>query len=62
MIRSPRAREFPEPHYHSLNQFMICLSGKYEYTWRGRDRGQLLLQSQGQRARPGDEDCGDRGL
>lgn len=22
----------PQPHYHSSNQFMFCLSGRYEYT------------------------------
>ena len=47
MIRFAKGAGIPQPHYHSSNQFMICLSGKYEYTATGvvLTAGQLLLQS-----------------
>ena len=67
MIKFAKGAGIPQPHYHSSNQFMFCLQGRYEYTSTGvgADRRQLLLQSEGQRARPGDRARGygrDRGL
>ena len=35
LIRFAKGSGIPQPHYHSSNQFMICLSGKYEYTSTG---------------------------
>jgi Uncharacterized conserved protein, contains double-stranded beta-helix domain len=35
MIRFAKGAGIPQPHYHASNQFMICLSGKYEYTSTG---------------------------
>ena len=35
LIRSDKGAGIPAPHYHASNQFMICLSGKYEYTSTG---------------------------
>jgi quercetin dioxygenase-like cupin family protein len=35
MIRFDKGSGIPQPHYHASNQFMICLSGKYEYTATG---------------------------
>src|SRR4051812_19157080 len=35
MIRFAKGAGIPKPHYHASNQFMICLSGKYEYTATG---------------------------
>ena len=32
LIRFAKGSGIPQPHYHSSNQFMICLSGRYEYT------------------------------
>ena len=55
MIRFDKGAGIPAPHYHASNQFMICLKGRYEYTRTGvtLTRGLVLLQSEGQRARPG---------
>ena len=67
MIRFAKGAGIPQPHYHASNQFMICLSGKLRIHLdrRDADGGQLLLQSEGQRARAGDRARGygrDRGL
>ncbi len=35
MIKFAKGAGIPQPHYHSSNQFMICLSGRYEYTATG---------------------------
>ena len=35
MIKFAKGSGIPQPHYHSSNQFMICLSGRYEYTATG---------------------------
>ena len=35
LIRFAKGAGIPQPHYHASNQFMICLSGKYEYTSTG---------------------------
>ena len=35
MIKFAKGSGIPQPHYHASNQFMICLSGKYEYTATG---------------------------
>ena len=35
MIRFAKGAGIPQPHFHASNQFMICLSGKYEYTATG---------------------------
>ena len=35
MIRFATGAGIPQPHYHASNQFMICLSGRYEYTSTG---------------------------
>jgi len=35
LIRFARGAGIPAPHYHPSNQFMICLSGRYEYTRTG---------------------------
>jgi 2,4'-dihydroxyacetophenone dioxygenase len=35
LIRFAKGAGIPAPHYHPSNQFMICLSGKYEYTATG---------------------------
>ena len=35
MIKFAKGAGIPQPHYHASNQFMICLSGKYEYTATG---------------------------
>ena len=34
-IRFAKGSGIPAPHLHASNQFMICLSGKYEYTSTG---------------------------
>ena len=67
MIRFAKGAGIPQPHFHASNQFMICLSGKYEYTATGvvLTAGSVLLQSEGQRPRPGGRPrghCRDRGL
>lgn len=31
LIRFAKGSGIPQPHYHASNQFMICLSGRYEY-------------------------------
>ncbi|HEY5280587.1 MAG TPA: cupin domain-containing protein [Pseudolabrys sp.] len=35
LIKFDKGAGIPKPHYHAANQFMICLSGKYEYTSTG---------------------------
>ena len=35
LIRVERGVGIPEPHLHASNQFMFCLSGRYEYTATG---------------------------
>jgi 2,4'-dihydroxyacetophenone dioxygenase len=35
MIKFAKGSGIPQPHYHLSNQFMICLSGRYEYTATG---------------------------
>jgi 2,4'-dihydroxyacetophenone dioxygenase len=35
LIRFAKGSGIPQPHYHSSNQFMFCLSGRYEYTATG---------------------------
>ena len=35
-FRIERGFGIPEPHLHASNQFMFCLSGRYEYTATGR--------------------------
>jgi quercetin dioxygenase-like cupin family protein len=35
LIRFDRGAGIPEPHLHASNQFMFCLSGRYEYTATG---------------------------
>jgi quercetin dioxygenase-like cupin family protein len=32
LINLDNGAGIPQPHYHASNQFMFCLSGKYEYT------------------------------
>ncbi|MGE5770525.1 MAG: cupin domain-containing protein, partial [Hyphomicrobiales bacterium] len=32
LIKFDKGAGIPQPHYHSSNQFMFCLKGKYEYT------------------------------
>jgi len=32
LIRFAKGAGIPKPHSHASNQFMFCLSGKYEYT------------------------------
>jgi quercetin dioxygenase-like cupin family protein len=32
LIRFAKGAGIPKPHSHASNQFMVCLSGKYEYT------------------------------
>src|SRR5262249_59810567 len=34
-IRSARGAGIPDPPRHAANQFMFCLSGRYEYTGTG---------------------------
>src|SRR5262252_6238187 len=55
LIRFAQGAGIPSPHYHPSNQFMICLSGRYEYTQTGvvLTARQLLLQSERQCARTG---------
>jgi 2,4'-dihydroxyacetophenone dioxygenase len=36
LIRIEGGAGIPEPHLHASNQFMFCLSGRYEYTATGR--------------------------
>ncbi len=67
LIKFEKGAGIPQPHYHSSNQFMFCLSGRYEYTATNTraDRGIVLLQPEGQRARAGDRARGNgrrRGL
>ena len=63
LIRFAKGSGIPQPHYHASNQFMFCLSGKYEYTvdQDGAHRRQLLLQPEGQRARARGRARGHRG-
>ena len=63
LIKFDKGAGIPQPHYHASNQFMFCLKGRYEYTSTAvvLTRRMLLLQSQGQCARPGDRARGDRG-
>ena len=35
LIKFDKGAGIPQPHYHSSNQFMFCLSGCYEYTSTG---------------------------
>jgi quercetin dioxygenase-like cupin family protein len=35
LIKFDKGAGIPKPHYHSSNQFMFCLQGKYEYTSTG---------------------------
>lgn len=35
LIRFDKGTSIPQPHSHASNQFMFCLSGKYEYTSTG---------------------------
>jgi quercetin dioxygenase-like cupin family protein len=35
LIKFAQGAGIPEPHLHAANQFMICLSGRYEYTRTG---------------------------
>jgi quercetin dioxygenase-like cupin family protein len=35
LIKFDKGAGIPQPHYHSSNQFMFCLSGRYEYTSTG---------------------------
>jgi quercetin dioxygenase-like cupin family protein len=35
LIKFAKGAGIPEPHLHAANQFMICLSGRYEYTKTG---------------------------
>lgn len=35
LIRFDKGTRIPTPHSHASNQFMFCLSGKYEYTTTG---------------------------
>ncbi|WP_454874676.1 cupin domain-containing protein [Paraburkholderia xenovorans] len=35
LIRFEKGVGIPQPHSHASNQFMFCLSGKYEYTSTG---------------------------
>ena len=62
LIKFDKGAGIPQPHFHSSNQFMFCLSGRYEYTANQRraDRRIVLLQPEGQRARPGDRARGNR--
>jgi len=32
LIRFDKGASIPQPHLHASNQFMFCLSGRYEYT------------------------------
>lgn len=35
LIKFSKGASIPKPHSHASNQFMFCLSGKYEYTKTG---------------------------
>lgn len=35
LIKFAKGASIPKPHSHASNQFMYCLSGKYEYTMTG---------------------------
>ena len=35
LIKFAKGASIPKPHSHASNQFMYCLSGKYEYTLTG---------------------------
>lgn len=35
LIKFGKGASIPQPHSHASNQFMFCLSGKYEYTSTG---------------------------
>ena len=35
LIKFDKGASIPEPHLHASNQFMFCLSGRYEYTKTG---------------------------
>lgn len=35
LIRFRKGTSIPKPHSHASNQFMFCLSGRYEYTATG---------------------------
>jgi 2,4'-dihydroxyacetophenone dioxygenase len=35
LIKFAKGAGIPEPHYHASNQFMYCLTGRYEYTSTG---------------------------
>jgi quercetin dioxygenase-like cupin family protein len=35
LIKFDAGAGIPKPHYHSSNQFMFCLKGRYEYTSTG---------------------------
>jgi len=35
LIKFAKGASIPKPHSHASNQFMFCLSGKYEYTSTG---------------------------
>jgi len=35
LVKFDKGAGIPEPHRHASNQFMLCLTGKYEYTRTG---------------------------
>lgn len=35
LIKFAKGASIPKPHSHASNQFMLCMSGKYEYTATG---------------------------
>ena len=35
LIKFDKGSGIPQPHLHAANQFMFCLTGKYEYTSTG---------------------------
>ena len=63
LIKFDKGAGIPQPHFHAANQFMFCLSGRYEYTATNTvaHRRFVLLQPEGQRARPGGRARRDRG-
>src|ERR1700755_3669152 len=54
LIKFAKGSGIPQPHYHASNQFMICLSGKYEYTSTGvvLTAGSFFCNPNGKRAGP----------
>jgi 2,4'-dihydroxyacetophenone dioxygenase len=63
LIRFAKGSGIPQPHYHSSNQFMICLSGKYEYTSTGvvLTAGSFYCNPKGNVHGPGHSPRGHRG-